>query len=385
MNLLCTWMVEMFITQGKTKEEFRQTIRENRRFLDPGLIYQLLQNYGKIQEFIEFASIIGDYEKVILFYINQGEIDEALNKLTWFSSFSEDPEILGKLTQIFSENCHLFFKKNPKESISLLQQRFKDVKMNVIVQAIMSTTDKDNDDMFYNDDKLNSEKAKKAENSKEILKYLKSLVEKPKIEEENNIHNLYIYYLSRNKANQEAILDYLKRPLKNEKSDFSYYQKKKEVLFQLDYAKKLFKDNPQITLEMVERPQLPFPQPMDGSDGLFAAINKTAQKLWPGSITVLGLSPASGDNEFLRRLGVITYGLGPEMDPLETNTAHSANEFIKEEDLERQLEFIAGIVFDFVYGKDLLPLPGTQPADNAGNTDLSHILTKGETYDETRN
>ena len=243
-NLLCTWMVEMFINQGKTKEEFRQTIRENKRFLDPGLIYQLLQNYGKIPEFIEFASLIGDYEKVILYYINQGEIDGALNQLTWFSSFSEDPEILGKLTQIFSENCHLFFKKNPKESISLLQQRFKDVKMDIIVQAIMSTTDKDNDDKFYNDDKSNSEKAKKAENSKEILKYLKSLVEKPKIEEENNIHNLYIYYLSRNKANQEAILDYLKRPLKNEKSDFSYYQKKKEVLFQLDYAKKLFKDNP---------------------------------------------------------------------------------------------------------------------------------------------
>ena len=115
--------------------------------------------------------------------------------------------------------------------------------MELILQAIMSTTDKENDDMFLSN-KSNEEKEKRADNSLEILKYLKSLVEKPKIEEENNIHNLYIYYLSKNKANQEAIIDYLKGPLKKEKSDYNYYNKKKEVLFQLDYAKKLFKDNP---------------------------------------------------------------------------------------------------------------------------------------------
>ena len=243
LNLLCTWMIEMFINQSKTKEEFRQTVRENRKYLEPGLIYQLLQNYGKIDEFIEFASIIGDYEKVILYYINQSQIDKALEQLTWFSSFSEDEETINKLTQIFSDNCHIFFKKNPKGSISLLQQRLKGVKMELIVQAIMSTTDKENDDgnLGY---KSNEEKDKRADNSLEILKYLKSLVEKPKIEEENNIHNLYIYYLSKNKANQEAIIDYLKGPLKKEKSDYNYYNKKKEVLFQLDYAKKLFKDNP---------------------------------------------------------------------------------------------------------------------------------------------
>ena len=55
---------------------------------------------------------------------------------------------------------------------------------------------------------------------------------------------IYIYYLSKNKANQEAILDYLKGPLKIEEGEFNYFHKKKEVLFQLDYAKKLFKDNP---------------------------------------------------------------------------------------------------------------------------------------------
>jgi len=112
--------------------------------------------------------------------------------------------------------------------------------MEYIIQSIISTTDKD-----INTDITNkSGKSKGDENSQAILNYLKSLVEKPKTEEENNIHNLYIYYLSRNKTNQEAIIDYLKRPLKLEDDQFNFNPKKKEVLFQLDYAKKLFKDNP---------------------------------------------------------------------------------------------------------------------------------------------
>ena len=118
----------------------------------------------------------------------------------------------------------------------------------------------------------------------------------------------------------------------------------------------LFKQDEHILLEIVERPQTPAPKAMDGTDPLFASIKQTATKLRPGSITVPGLSPASGDNEFLRNLGVITYGLGPDMDPLDTNTAHAADERIREEDFYRQLEFIAGVVFDFAYGQDLLPL-----------------------------
>ena len=127
----------------------------------------------------------------------------------------------------------------------------------------------------------------------------------------------------------------------------------------------LFSPQAHITFEIVERPQLPFPKPMDGSDPLFASISKTADKLMPGAITVPGLSPASGDNEFLRRLGVITYGLGPEMDPATENRAHAADEFISEESLYNQLKFVAGVVFDFAYGQDLLPLAAEADAPKA--------------------
>jgi len=122
----------------------------------------------------------------------------------------------------------------------------------------------------------------------------------------------------------------------------------------------LFADNENISLEIVERPQIPFAPAMDGHDPLFASIARTAQKLFPGAITVPGLSPASGDSEFLRKWGVITYGLGPNMNPLQENSAHSADEFISEQDFYQQLQFLAGTIFDFAYGKDLLPL--TQPS-----------------------
>ena len=133
-----------------------------------------------------------------------------------------------------------------------------------------------------------------------------------------------------------------------------------ELLAQLQA---LFTEQDNISLEIVERPQLPFPPSMDGTDELFASISKTAAELLPGAVTVPGLSPASGDNEFLRKLGVITYGLGPGMSPDGENRTHEADEFISEADLQQQLRFVAGIVFDFAYGQELLPLtPGPTDA-----------------------
>ena len=119
---------------------------------------------------------------------------------------------------------------------------------------------------------------------------------------------------------------------------------------------KLFVPDENISLEIVERPQTPAAPAMDGKDELFASIQKTAQTLLPDAITALGMSPASSDSEFLRRNGIITYGLGPKMYPLEPNNAHGTDEFIYEQDLFEQLNFLAGVVFDFAYEKELLPL-----------------------------
>ena len=152
---------------------FRKLVRDNMDYLLQDLIYQLLLNYGKTEEYIEFASLMGDFEKVIMYYINQGEVSGAIDKLTWFAPFADDKDVFKKLSDIFLDNCNIFFKKNAKESISLLQQRFKDIEMRKIVQAIMGTTDKD----YNNDSQLMNNKIdkKKSANSQAILNYLKSL------------------------------------------------------------------------------------------------------------------------------------------------------------------------------------------------------------------
>ena len=247
-NLICTLLVEIFLNKNKpdkksTLEEFRLLIREKAKYLRGGnIIFQLLKSYGRMDEFVEYASIMGDFENVILYYINQHDINSAIEKLTLFAAFA-DENTLKTLSNIFLSNCRIFFRNNPKESISLLQQRLKTVQMKDIIQAIMSSTDNDrgniSDELKNNQGSLKM--SKKEDNSQTILNYLKSLIDKPKIDEENNIHNLYIYYLSKNPSNQEAIIEYLKGPLKSEED---FFHKKKEVLFQIDYAKKLFKNNP---------------------------------------------------------------------------------------------------------------------------------------------
>ena len=130
----------------------------------------------------------------------------------------------------------------------------------------------------------------------------------------------------------------------------------------LEDLTKLFEQDENISLEIVERPQPPTAPAMDGNDPLFASIARTAEKLFPGAVTVPGMSPASSDSEFLRKLDVITYGLGPVMTSDQPNTAHTADEFISEQDFYNQLRFVAGVVFDFAYGKELLPLETSSPA-----------------------
>ena len=72
-------------------------------------MYEILLSYGRIEEFIEFASIIGDYQTVILYFINQGDIEKAIEKINWFLTCSDDQETLKLLTDIFSEYLKIVY------------------------------------------------------------------------------------------------------------------------------------------------------------------------------------------------------------------------------------------------------------------------------------
>ena len=248
-NLISTLLIELFLNNSKTDKnseikDFRVLIREKRKFLLEGnIIYELLIAYGKLDELVEFASLMGDFEKVIYSYILEEKIDVALERLEEFSVYASDTNSKNRLKDIFMNNCRLFFKRNPKTSVNILKNRFTidDDNMDTIVKAIINSTDEDtnfckNDisQELKNKSSLDLKIFKKDDDSYDILSYLKTLIDKPNLPQANNIHNLYIYYLTKSQINQEAIIDYLKRP----------FIRGKKPLFQFDYAKKIFMNNP---------------------------------------------------------------------------------------------------------------------------------------------
>ena len=125
--------------------------------------------------------------------------------------------------------------------------------MEFIIRAIVSKADKDELNLSNeskikiksdSDDREELEKKEiKKKNENEILSYLRNLIENEvKLrKEEKNVHNLYIYQLSKSESSQDELIDYLKIPLNNENLFF----RRKETLFQLDYDKKLLRNNPE--------------------------------------------------------------------------------------------------------------------------------------------
>ncbi len=108
----------------------------------------------------------------------------------------------------------------------------------------------------------------------------------------------------------------------------------------------LFKDDPDVSLNILEMPQLPFPQPpLASEDPLFKAIELSTQQLYPGAATIAGMSPASTESEALRRHGITAYGIGPVMDP--STGPHIPEESIEEQAFNDQLKLTLQTVLNF--------------------------------------
>ena len=258
LNLINTWLLELNLNnEEKDIKDFRAFIRENKQILCPELIYQILLVYGKTKEYLTFASIFGDFERATLYNINQGQVKDAIEMMNDFASY-DDPNILKILKNIFLENSHQFFQEDPSSSIDLLNTFFKnnididaDNKDNIIeniILALMSRTGKDNINAKKKAEMKQNEKDKHDKNIKTISDYLKKLMDnssqnkliRDKIKEQmNNIHNLYIYYLSINPSNKHIVIEYLKKYLELDQRG----KRKLKILFQPDYAKRLLKDN----------------------------------------------------------------------------------------------------------------------------------------------
>ena len=78
-----------------------------------------------------------DYETVILHYINEKEVNRAINKLYEFSMTSDK---INELYTIFTKYSHIFMKYEPELTIDLLLKNFKNsIDPNKIISAIMNT------------------------------------------------------------------------------------------------------------------------------------------------------------------------------------------------------------------------------------------------------
>lgn len=122
-----------------------------------------------------------------------------------------------------------------------------------------------------------------------------------------------------------------------------------------DSLSALFADDESVTLSIIEKPDMPFPQPpIESNDTLFKSLEAAAQTVMPGSITLAGMTPASSESEILRRHGVITYGIGPVM-PGETEGPHQPDESIPEQDFYEQLKLTLETVLNFTEADRVVP------------------------------
>ncbi|MDD4003660.1 MAG: M20/M25/M40 family metallo-hydrolase [Elusimicrobiaceae bacterium] len=110
-----------------------------------------------------------------------------------------------------------------------------------------------------------------------------------------------------------------------------------------------------VTVSVVESPRLPFPAAMTQDDELYRAITAVAGTQMPGVAVAGGMIPGTTDSEFLRRAGVIAYGLGAPKSYGELDEAHAPDEKIRLDSLYRYFDFVYGVAREFA-------VVSTQPA-----------------------
>ena len=102
-----------------------------------------------------------------------------------------------------------------------------------------------------------------------------------------------------------------------------------------------------VEVSVLERPQLPFPKPMDMSDELYASIARATAKALPTASLVGGVLSPSNDSEHLRRKGTVTYGICGPATYGQASGVHGIDERISERELQQQVRLIYSIAADF--------------------------------------
>ena len=114
-TLVTTWLAEIYLynincvyvddddTRVATEEDFRTFLSLHSNDLDAITVYTLLQTHGRIDDWVYFAELKGNFEMVILHHMNQQEFVIALTKLEHVDSFSRE-SLLYRYSPIFMQN-----------------------------------------------------------------------------------------------------------------------------------------------------------------------------------------------------------------------------------------------------------------------------------------
>lgn len=94
-TVLCSWIVELFldkfnVLKGSAQDvdahanllfEFKQFLQDQKYHLDPATTFNLIASHGRTDEFVFYATLIEDYEKVVTYHVHRGEYGAAIELL----------------------------------------------------------------------------------------------------------------------------------------------------------------------------------------------------------------------------------------------------------------------------------------------------------------
>ena len=155
LNLLCSWLIQLKLDrlnelagmiEGLSTEETKEALRfieekqkqflkelydflfEYKDFINPNVVLELLQGYGKLEICLWFAKEKQNHEAMVLYYISNQRVKDALKVVS---------ELEGdKKNQLMISYISIFINYAPEDTISSLCESFKSINAEYLIPAI---------------------------------------------------------------------------------------------------------------------------------------------------------------------------------------------------------------------------------------------------------
>lgn len=170
-------------TCDEYEREFHAFLIQNKKDLDEDTVMQLLQSHGKINDCIKYANSMEQFARLIPYYINAGQYQEALKMLKKIPSAEER---YYQMTKYMST----LIKKAPIQTIEVLESPgFRKIDLAKLMPALMDCPD---------DARLSARR------------FVEEHCIKQRRSQESSVHNM-CFYLYAKSDDSTDLLTYLKK------------------------------------------------------------------------------------------------------------------------------------------------------------------------------